>query len=123
MLSQRPAKLALLGGLVDPGRAAAAAHEQAEATVLEFERELVFLDGATRGSEGVTLQLETASAAWRQMRGAVAQAGSAQGRVELAAISEAVLESFEELTDQLERSVHVLLGASGGRAARPANAT
>ncbi len=113
MLSQRLAKLALLGGLLEAPHDASA-RRQAEATALEFERAMAFLGAASPGIDGVQPQLDEAAQAWSRMRAAVSQAGGHAGRLELAASSEAVLESFEQLTGRLERSLSVLLGQPAG---------
>jgi len=114
MLSQRLAKQALLGALLDPPDAAAA-RAAAGATVIEFEASLKALRGATQGTPEIEPRLQGAAAAWRQMQATAARAETKEGRLELAASSEAVLEAFETLTDQLERSLPVLLGPAGGR--------
>jgi AmiR/NasT family two-component response regulator len=114
MLSQRLAKHALLSGLLDPSNAAAA-REEAEATALEFERALNVLAGAAQVPAVIRSRIEAATVAWNTMRAAVAQAATREGRLELAASSEAVLDSFEQLTDQLEGSLHVLLWPSTTR--------
>jgi len=115
MLSQRFAKLALLGGLLDAAQATAA-REAAASTATEFERALTFLASATPSGGDVPARLEAAVAAWNEMRAAVDQADTSRGRLEIASTSETVLESFEQLTDRLERSLHVLLGPTGAQA-------
>jgi AmiR/NasT family two-component response regulator len=112
MLSQRLAKQALLSGLLDSDNAATA-RQAAEATALEFERALDALAGAAQATAAIRSQIAAATAVWKTMRAAVAQPANREGRLELAATSEAVLDSFEQLTDQLESSLHVLLGPAG----------
>ena len=114
MLSQRLAKLALLGGLID-SRRGVDAREAAVATALEFESALAFLAASASPAAGAARRLEEATSAWNRMQAAVRTADNAAGRLQIAAASEAVLDSFEQLTDQLERSLHVLLGPAAPR--------
>ena len=109
--------LVLVVGCSHPGidKVVEAARAAAGATVIEFEASLKALRGATQGTPEIEPRLQGAAAAWRQMQATAARAETKEGRLELAASSEAVLEAFETLTDQLERSLPVLLGPAGGR--------
>jgi AmiR/NasT family two-component response regulator len=114
MLSQRLAKQALLSSLLD-STGSIPVREAAEATALEFERALDVLVASAQISAQVRPQIGAATEAWSKMRRAVSQAASREGRLTLAACSESVLEAFEQLTAQLEGSLHVLLGSTAGR--------
>jgi AmiR/NasT family two-component response regulator/nitrate/nitrite-specific signal transduction histidine kinase len=113
MLSQRLAKQALLGGLLN-GQAAADARGGAEVTAREFEQALDYLQTIPLATSETRAGLSTAAATWRRMVDGVAQAQTGPGRVALAAASEELLETFERLTDQYERSMQLLIGPVPG---------
>lgn len=109
MLSQRLAKEALLASLL-PAPTAALARAAAERTAEEAERALAALQAAPLSTPEIRATLEAAAAAWPSMRAGVAAAGTAAGQRQLADASEVLLERFDQLTDQIERSMQMLIG-------------
>lgn len=98
MLSQRMAKLALLGG----GPAL-------EATAAEFEQGLASLSAAPLSTPQIRAMLEQGEQAWRELRAAVPNAAQAPGRMKVAAASEELLETFDRLTQAYQRSIQLLI--------------
>jgi AmiR/NasT family two-component response regulator len=109
MLSQRWAKQALLAGLVGAPLAAACA-QGAAATAAEFEQALESLQIAGGDTAQTRAQLQNANRCWRGLHDCLPAVASDQGRVQLAAASEELLEIFEQMTDRFEHSLPVLLG-------------
>jgi hypothetical protein len=110
MLSQRLAKQVLLASLIDASRAAASA-QGASATAAEFDQALQSLREA--GGDGESReQLDSATRCWLELRESLPKAASDEGRLALAAASEALLEILEQLTDRFEHSLPVLLGSA-----------
>jgi two-component system, response regulator PdtaR len=111
MLSQRFAKYALLqalGGTASQRSEAGMAESQAA-----FEKALQYLDGIPLTSKEIRESLDKAAAGWAQM--CAGAAGVAKGkdmkRLEgLAAASEDLLDVFEQLSVQYERSMQMLVG-------------
>jgi len=109
MLSQRLAKQALLGALLqgDAGRRAAAV---AAHTVAEFEAALSALKVAPLSSADISTGLAAMDGEWQRMLQGTRAVSSPEGRLQLARASEALLEGFERLTERYERSMQVLMG-------------
>ena len=99
MLSQRMAKLALLGDAA--GQATAAT---------EFEQGLAALRQAPLSTPQIRALLDQGEAAWQALQAAVPGASQSAGRMKLAAASEELLEVFDRLTQAYQHSVEVLVG-------------
>jgi AmiR/NasT family two-component response regulator len=100
MLSQRLAKLALLGG--DAAEIAA--------TRTQFEQALVQLHAAPLSSNEIRATLAEVDTLWPRLTAALDSATRASGREALAVTSEALLAALEKLTGLYEGSMQVLLG-------------
>lgn len=100
MLSQRVAKLALLGGTPEALAQACA----------EFESGLATLRASPLSTAEIRQGLAAAEAQWRALQGGVAAEAEPEGRRTLAAASEALLAELDALTGLYERSMQVLLG-------------
>ena len=112
MLSQRLAKQALLAGVL-PDPAAAIQTAAAVATVREFEAALLALEQAPLASEGIRAGLAQARGQWYRLLDGQrhAECGDAvAGRAALARESDALSDSFDQLTSLYEHSMQVLLG-------------
>jgi len=110
MLSQRLAKQVLLTSLIDGPQGAASAHG-ASATAAEFDRALQSLRESGADAESQE-QLDSATRCWLELRQSLLNAAGDEGRLALAAASEALLEILEQLTDRFEHSLPVLLGSA-----------
>jgi AmiR/NasT family two-component response regulator len=103
MLSQRMAKQALLqageGALAD--------------TAAAFEEGLAQLRKAPLSTPEIREILDRGDGAWNQLRAATPRVGQAAGRVQLAAASEELLETFDGLTGAYQHSIQVLIGPQG----------
>ncbi len=109
MWSQRLAKQALLSVLlVEP--AAGQARDDARRTAAALDEALAYLEGLPLSTREIRQLLETARSSARHLLDAAAQAATPDGPRALADASDAVLEVFEHLTDQYERSMQVLMG-------------
>ena len=100
MLSQRVAKLALLG---EPAAAVAQ-------TSAEFEQGLATLRSSPLSTAEIRDRLAQAEAQWHALRASLSDASRPAGRDALAAASEALLTELDALTGLYERSMQVLLG-------------
>jgi AmiR/NasT family two-component response regulator len=109
MLSQRLAKLALLGALPDKPVAAAAAAAALETTT-QFEQALVQLGELPLSSAAIRQGLADAQAQWAALRAGANSAHTPAGRQAIAQASEALLDGFDQLTEQYERSMQMLMG-------------
>jgi len=109
MLSQRLAKLALLGGLLT-GEAAERAKADADKTALDFEDAMAVLAATPLSTLEIRASLDEASQAWANLTQARTRVQEANGQRALGEASERLLAVFDELTDQYERSMQVLLG-------------
>ena len=112
MLSQRLAKQALLAGVL-PDAAAAMQTAAAMTTVREFEAALLALEQAPLASEGIRAGLAQARGQWHRLLDGQrrAECGDAvAGRAALARESDALSNSFDQLTSLYEHSMQVLLG-------------
>ncbi len=106
MLSQRVAKLALLGA--NGGKQASAALLEATGA---FEQGLACLNAAPLSTPQIRELLGRGAKAWVELSTAVDKVALPAGRVKLAAASEELLEVFDKLTQAYQHSVEVLLGA------------
>ena len=109
MLSQRLAKQALLGVLLKSSEAARQRAATGQ-TIELFEQSLKYLNEIPLSSKMIRAELARVEENWKSMRAGVVQVGTEMGRTSLATSSEALLESFEQLTDQYERSMQTLIG-------------
>ncbi|HEX5805949.1 MAG TPA: type IV pili methyl-accepting chemotaxis transducer N-terminal domain-containing protein [Macromonas sp.] len=115
MLSQRYAKLAVLLLLGTADEASALADPMTEVRA-SFEKSLSHLQGVPLSTPHIHEGLETAALSWRQMLHAATRSlGSGSGalaeRVErLALASETLLQVFDDLSTQYERSLDMLVG-------------
>jgi nitrate/nitrite-specific signal transduction histidine kinase len=108
MLSQRVAKQALLGSLLD-GPGAAAARAEAQAGVAEFEQALKRLGELPLSTATIRIELVVAQREWEALLGAMQRADAPAARREIAQRSEALLALFEKLTDRYELELQLLL--------------
>lgn len=99
MLSQRAAKLALLG------RA-----EDLDTTCRQFEQALAQLHATPLSSAEIRASLAEVGSHWQRLRQGIDTVASARGRETLAASSEALLAELDRLTGLYERSLQVLVG-------------
>ncbi|HEY1393368.1 MAG TPA: type IV pili methyl-accepting chemotaxis transducer N-terminal domain-containing protein [Methylibium sp.] len=109
MLSQRVAKLALLSSLLDAG-AAQHAKQAAQQATAAFEQALQELALMPLSTPEIRAGLAEASQTWQALLAGGQHANQPQGRVALAAASEALLELFDRLTLLYERSMQGLMG-------------
>lgn len=109
MLSQRYAKEALLG-LVLEGDAARAARAGLARTAETFEQALAHLRAIPLSTGEIRALLGDAERVWREVAAAARQVGQASGARALDGASDALLALFEQLTDRYERSMQVLMG-------------
>jgi len=109
MLSQRHAKNALLGLVLD-GAAGCAARAEMARTAQTFEQSLAHLRTVPLSTGEIRALLDEAERLWKGVASAARQVGSAGAARSLDGASEALLAVFEQLTDRYERSVQVLMG-------------
>jgi AmiR/NasT family two-component response regulator len=109
MLSQRFAKQALLGLLLD-GEPARHARDDLDRTAAAFEQAMDYLRTIPLSTREIRASLDAADAAWTTLVEASRQVRGAAGQRALSESSEALLALFEHLTDQYERSMQVLMG-------------
>lgn len=109
MLSQRFAKYALLAGVGD-----AAAMQGNEAGMAEvraaFEQAQRYLNGIPLTSKEIRASLDAAAVGWAQMLAGADPAGQKASLERLAVASEDLLDVFDKLSVQYERSMQVLMG-------------
>lgn len=114
MLSQRLAKQALLAALAPAGgrrSAESAARDAAFAqTAQALEQGLVTLAASPLSTADIRQALSDARQAWEVLRQGAGSAGTASGRLQLAAASEDLLAVFDRLTDAYQHSIQVLMG-------------
>ena len=106
MLSERFAKAALLAALL--GGAAEPWRGEVERLYGQIEESLAYLDALPMTNPEITRELAEARALWAALL-AVPDIGTPAWGGGMAALSEALLASFERLTDQLERAVQSML--------------
>jgi two-component system, response regulator PdtaR len=109
MLSQRYAKLALLGAVGDLATAPHWRTGLAE-THTEFEHTLSHLAGLPLSSVDIREALDAATLGWQDMRHGALAVGHPAGRERVALASESLLAVFERLSGCYERSMQMLLG-------------
>lgn len=110
MLSQRLAKLALLGALVDDEPLQHQARDEARRTAGAFERAVGELKAAPLSTAEIRAELDSVDGEWSRMLQGVKCASSCEGRLLLAQASESLLALFERLTGRYEHSLQVLMG-------------
>ena len=110
MLSQRLAKQALLGALLEERHAAAAASDAALDARKAFEAALAALQALPLRSADIVAALHEADAGWREMLEALPRVRTLAGQCALGEASETVLAVFERLTHRYEGSMQVLMG-------------
>lgn len=115
MLSQRFAKAALLG-VLETGDARLQHQAEMEAARLAFEQGLAYLDGLPLSTPDIRRTLDSAAQGWQQVLTGADHVRRPAGRdrllrlESLAAASESLLDDFEQLSAQYERSMQVLMG-------------
>jgi AmiR/NasT family two-component response regulator len=109
MLSQRHAKYALLGLVVPAGATAAAEAERMKAAA-ELGQAMAELKALPLSTPEIRGLLEEAEGHWAEVVRAARPARQGGGVRGLDAASEALLETFEQLTARYERSMQVLMG-------------
>jgi hypothetical protein len=109
MLSQRVAKQALLTALLS-GDAVLAAQREAEQARAAFEEAMVYLRSAPLSAREITESLGAAERTWSAMVEMLPRVHAAAGPRALLEASEALLVSFEQLTERYERSMQILMG-------------
>lgn len=109
MLSQRLAKAALLTVLQRDVAAQTAADELRTAREA-FAAALSALEALPLATREIRASLDEAAALWRSFDDALRDVRTAAGQRALAAASEQLLDVFERLTDQYERSMQILMG-------------
>lgn len=110
MLSQRMAKLHLIGETEAPSSCAVSCAAEARRIQAAFEEALETLANlplSTRRTRELLLQ---AAEAWTELKDACMHPPDSQNRCLTGASSEALLQLFEKLTDEYERSMQVLMG-------------
>ena len=109
MLSQRFAKYALLMVLGDKSvrqRAEQGLNESKD----QFEKALDYLNDIPLSTKDIRAGLDSASAHWEQMVSGATDVMRPAGKALIAVSSEALLDVFERLTEQYERSMQMLVG-------------
>ena len=114
MLSQRMAKQALLAALA-PGAGRRSADATARDAALAetsqaLEQGLLTLAASPLSTPEIRKGLADARTAWDILRQGAGSAGTASGRLQLAAASEDLLAVFDHLTDAYQHSIQVLMG-------------
>lgn len=109
MLSQRCAKLALLGAVGDSAASQRWRDALSEAQA-EFERTLAYLGGLPLSTAEIREGLDAAAAHWQDMLLGVREAGQPVGRERVAVASESLLAVFETLSGHYEHSMQMLVG-------------
>lgn len=115
MLSQRFAKLALLGAL-ETGEPLQQRRAEMEAVRQGFEQGLAYLQGLPLSTPDIRRTLEDAAEGWQALLAGADHVHRPAGRDRLlrleglAAASESLLDNFETLSAQYERSMQMLMG-------------
>lgn len=112
MRAQRLVKQVLLTlvGSARPDAADAIRAAATEQAIVEFEQALADLEQAPLSSPDVRAGLLAAREEWLRLLRGLRDAGSAQGRTDLAHSSERLLDHFEALTTAYETSLQVIMG-------------
>jgi hypothetical protein len=103
MLVQRAAKLALIEALTGASPAPVAT------TVDAFSQGMTYLHAVPLSTVAIRADLDRAESLWRAFRAAMAEVQTVEGQVTIATLSETLVELFDQLTDQYERSMQMLL--------------
>jgi nitrate/nitrite-specific signal transduction histidine kinase len=109
MLSQRLAKSMLLGAVLG-GAAAVQAREQGLRDVASFEEALDYLNGIPLSTSEIKESLTQITHAWAGLKLALWRVQTPEGQRAVADASEMLLDLFETLTGQYERSMQMLMG-------------
>ncbi len=112
MLVQRLAKQALLATLLPPPLADAQA-DAAATTLHDFDAALIELEQAPLSSDAIRAALAQARGQWQRLRESLRRCDgpdAAAGRAAVVRESEALTDSFDQLTSLYEHSMQVLLG-------------
>lgn len=115
MLSQRFAKASLLGAL-ESGEPQLQHQAEMEAARQAFEQGLAYLNGLPLSTPDIRRTLESAAQGWQQVLTGADHVRRPAGRDRLlrleglAAASESLLDDFETLSAQYERSMQMLMG-------------
>ena len=115
MLSQRFAKAALLG-VLESGDTRPQHQADMEAARQAFEQGQAYLNGLPLSTPDIRRTLESAAQGWQQLLTGADQVRRPAGRdrllrlESLAAASESLLDDFEQLAAQYERSMQMLMG-------------
>jgi hypothetical protein len=115
MLSQRFAKLALLGAL-ETGEPLQQRRAEMEAVRQGFEQGLAYLNGLPLSTPDIRRTLEDATEGWQALLAGADHVHRPAGRDRLlrleglATASESLLDNFETLSAQYERSMQMLMG-------------
>ncbi len=108
MLSQRVAKAALMGALLD-GAAGRAARVSLEGATAELLAGFAYLETLPLSNAEIGREVGLAGQAWLGLQAALPQAGAAAGRDSIAAFSEVLLASIDRLTEHLERGMQAMV--------------
>ncbi len=108
MLSQRVAKAALIGVLLD-GPAAVAAQAELETATTELVAGFVYLNALPLSNAEIGREVGQAGQAWTSLQTALSQAQTAAGQSSIAIVSEALLATIDRLTEHLERGMQALV--------------
>jgi len=108
MLSQRVAKAALMGVLLD-GPAAGAARAALATATGELAAGFVYLNALPLSNAEIGREVGQAGQAWGSLQAALSQARTANGQCSIATSSEALLASIDRLTEHLERGMQALV--------------
>lgn len=109
MLSQRYAKGALLGALGHPALAQRSVVLM-DSTRADFDKAMHYLNNLPLSSPDIRRALAEAKGQWQLMQAGAGDVGQAPGRSTLAQASEALLTTFEQLTEHYEHSLQMLVG-------------
>lgn len=109
MLSQRYAKAALLGALGHPTLAQRSAVLMGS-TRADFDKAMHDLNNLPLSSPDIRSALAHAKVQWQHMLAGADAAAHPDGRAGLAQASEALLTTFEQLTEHYEHSLQMLVG-------------
>lgn len=105
MRAQRLAKDALLASTLSSG----ASRERLAPTMGEFESALLELEQAPLSSPDIRAALASAGDEWLRLVRGVREVDSAEGRAALVRSSDALVETFDQLTASYEHSLQVLM--------------
>jgi two-component system, response regulator PdtaR len=109
MLSQRVAKLALLASLADEKSRDAGLQALLDAQA-QFEKSMDYLNDIPLSTKSIRADLDISHAHWMQLLAGLSDAPRASALALIAVSSEGLLDVFERLTDQYERSMQMLVG-------------